>query len=68
MYQSYIHKKLFEARAQELERIAEDDRAAREHAADAPARRFDWSRLGFRRRVSVPRSMRADAGGPPAER
>ena len=68
MYQPYIHKKLFEARAQELERIAEEDRAARAHAADAPPRRFDWSRLGFRRRVTVPRSMRTDAGGRPPER
>jgi hypothetical protein len=68
MYQPFIHKKLFEARAQELERIAAEDRAAREHAADARPRRFDWSRLGFRRRASAPRSMRADADAPPADR
>jgi hypothetical protein len=45
MYQPFIRQKNFEVRASELERIAEEDRIAREHAADAPPRRwFKWSR------------------------
>jgi hypothetical protein len=66
MYQPYVRQKLFEARAMELERIAEEDRVAQ--ATAAPARRFDWLKRGLRRRAAVPRSVRADAGGPPAER
>jgi hypothetical protein len=68
MYHPYIRQKLFEAQAWELERIAEEDRAAQAHAADAPIRRFDWPRLGLgRRRVAVPRSVRSDAGGLPGD-
>jgi hypothetical protein len=68
MYHPFIRQKIFEVRASELERIAEEDRIARAHAADAPARRFDWSRFGLgRRRAAVPRSVRVDAGTSPTE-
>jgi hypothetical protein len=67
MYHPYIRQKIFEARARELERIAEDDRAA--ELVAAPPRRSRWSRLlGGRRRVAGPRSVRLGGGTRPKAR
>jgi hypothetical protein len=70
MYHPYIRQKLFEARAHELERIAEEDRAAGVQDADAPGRRrFPWSKLGLtRRRVGMTRAARVDSGRAPKPR
>lgn len=70
MYHPYIRQKLFEARAHELERIAEEDRAAQAQVPEvSPPRPFAWSRLILRRRrVVVPGSVRIDTGGRPQAR
>jgi hypothetical protein len=50
MYHPYIRQKIFEARAQELERIAAEDRiAAPRAAAPTPRRRWSLFRLVARR-------------------
>jgi hypothetical protein len=75
MYHPYIREKLFEAKARELERIADEDRTGRaeEDRAQAKepaalARGSVWSRFRLtRRRVTVPRSVRSDAGGLPGD-
>jgi hypothetical protein len=75
MYHPYIRQKIFEAKAWELERIAEEDRTGRVEEDRArvgepatPARRLAWSRFRLsRRRVTVPRSVRSDAGGLPGD-
>jgi hypothetical protein len=51
MYHPYIRQKIFEARAQELERIAAAGRTVGARAATAPPRRRRWRvfRLAIRR-------------------
>jgi hypothetical protein len=70
MYHPYIRQKMVEARAHELERIAEQDRVAGAHAADAPVRRrFTWAKLGMiRRRVGITRATRVDSRRAPKTR